>query len=360
MNNCMRRSLFAAFSALWYGGALWGASGIASRWDGLCGEKLKCAVSSDCHPQQYVTHYLDEDGVWHIMQLSDADAGGDGYLNRFSVDKLAFGPSLVEGPDAVTVNVVHPWWWELSGDERTQVGTDLYNLWPAVSGTSGIKDEYPPGVVSTPVWSNGTWSVGRGMFNGMERTMWQPPRGYEGDVARILFYLFTVYSGNRQLFGGFGSCYMSAQDYPGFSEAAIRQLLVWHRADVPDDCERQRNEVFAQYQGNINPFVEYPELAEHVWGDKKDEGLSGIDRPKDDGDDDEKDLDSSPLRARYSVAESRINLKSAFVPANAVWSVDGSRVEAEFLEPVALGIGVHELRFESVDCQGKVLIEITP
>ncbi len=43
-------------------------------------------------------------------------------------------------------------------------------------------------------------------------------------------------------------------------------LLQWCRQDPVSQKEIDRNNVVEQYQGNRNPFVDFPELAEYVWG----------------------------------------------------------------------------------------------
>jgi len=42
--------------------------------------------------------------------------------------------------------------------------------------------------------------------------------------------------------------------------------LEWHRADPVSAKEIKRNEAVYQKQGNRNPYVDHPELAEHIWG----------------------------------------------------------------------------------------------
>lgn len=48
-------------------------------------------------------------------------------------------------------------------------------------------------------------------------------------------------------------------------------LLKWHRQDPVSDKEIKRNDAVYEVQGNRNPFIDHPELAEHIWGDKKTE-----------------------------------------------------------------------------------------
>ena len=70
------------------------------------------------------------------------------------------------------------------------------------------------------------------------------------------------------------------------------------------------------------------------------------------------ETDTRPLRAVYSLTDECINLRSPYVPEDAVWSVDGRRVEGLRLVPAELGAGVHELKFESPECTGAVKIEV--
>jgi hypothetical protein len=47
----------------------------------------------------------------------------------------------------------------------------------------------------------------------------------------------------------------------------LSSLLDWHRNDPVDAWEGNRNDIiYNSYQGNRNPFLDFPELAEHLWG----------------------------------------------------------------------------------------------
>ncbi|MDO9628296.1 MAG: endonuclease, partial [Acholeplasmataceae bacterium] len=43
-------------------------------------------------------------------------------------------------------------------------------------------------------------------------------------------------------------------------------LLKWHLQDPVDDFERNRNDVIYGIQNNRNPFIDYPEFVEKIWG----------------------------------------------------------------------------------------------
>ena len=75
---------------------------------------------------------------------------------------------------------------------------------------------------------------------------------YRGDTARIIFYLFTRYS---------------QSDSYGFTAIAqsLDLLLEWNKIDPVTPHEEHRNEVVYAFQGNRNPFIDYPEFADMIW-----------------------------------------------------------------------------------------------
>ncbi|HZJ89344.1 MAG TPA: endonuclease [Bacilli bacterium] len=80
---------------------------------------------------------------------------------------------------------------------------------------------------------------------------------HRGDVARIYFYMAVRYdhlslienieSGGNSIMG------------------RLSALLRWHIEDPVDDFEIARNNKIYGYQGNRNPFIDYPELVTEIW-----------------------------------------------------------------------------------------------
>lgn len=330
------------------------ASGDA--WVGLAGAELKRAVERDCVPRDYVSISLTERGIWEILKSTDANVSGDAYIDRFSGMPLGFAPSVNEAPaDAVPVNVIDAGWWKPESDMRFGVEHDLYNIYLSTPETAGLKADYAPGTVSEPRFDNGRWRVGYGYADGVRRMMWNPPAGYEGDVARVVMYMLTVYRSGLVTFGGPGGAYVSRESYPGINEWALRQLLAWHRSDPVDESERRRNAEFSKWQGNYNPFVEYPALAEYLWGyrcgaefDCEGADVGGdVSEPR-------------PLKACYYLDEPVIRLYHPAAAEGAVWKINGRVVADGYLDPSVIGTGLHELRFEADGVVGNVMIEIRP
>lgn len=58
--------------------------------------------------------------------------------------------------------------------------------------------------------------------------------------------------------------------YPTLKPWAYTLYIKWAKADRPDALEIQRNEDVYKIQGNRNPYVDFPNLMEYVWGDSTD------------------------------------------------------------------------------------------
>ncbi|MBQ8938436.1 MAG: endonuclease, partial [Bacteroidaceae bacterium] len=70
--------------------------------------------------------------------------------------------------------------------------------------------------------------------------------------------------------GGTASQVFDGKTYPGLKDWTLQMFLRWAQQDPVDDIERARNEAVYKLQKNRNPFVDFPELAEYVWGSKTD------------------------------------------------------------------------------------------
>ncbi|MDY0318054.1 MAG: endonuclease [Candidatus Izemoplasmatales bacterium] len=89
---------------------------------------------------------------------------------------------------------------------------------------------------------------------------YEPRDEVKGDIARILFYMATMYF---ELTLNNDELSLSLNRTMGI----LSVLLEWNEIDPVDDFERNRNEVIYSYQNNRNPFIDYPEFANLIWGD---------------------------------------------------------------------------------------------
>ena len=51
-------------------------------------------------------------------------------------------------------------------------------------------------------------------------------------------------------------------------------MLKWHRDDPVSEKELKRNNAIYAHQKNRNPFIDYPELVEYIWGNKKGQNVT--------------------------------------------------------------------------------------
>jgi hypothetical protein len=59
----------------------------------------------------------------------------------------------------------------------------------------------------------------------------------------------------------------------GLTKYGVALLMKWHRQDPISQKEIDRNNGIQETQGNRNPFIDYPYLAEYIWGEKAGETL---------------------------------------------------------------------------------------
>ena len=135
-----------------------------------------------------------------------------------------------------TWNREHVWpqsvgWWGDAKNSSKNAGSDLHHVRPE-----------NPGVNS---------SRGNKAF-GTKQGQYLPVDEAKGDVARILFYMLVRYQET------------DSKSITVVAES-MELLLKWNELDPVDALEIQRNNVAEEIQGNRNPFIDYPELADVIW-----------------------------------------------------------------------------------------------
>ncbi|UPQ78747.1 endonuclease [Flavobacterium azooxidireducens] len=83
---------------------------------------------------------------------------------------------------------------------------------------------------------------------------------WKGDVARSLFYMAVRYNGLNLVNG-------NPPDNINGQMGDLASLLTWNSTDPSDDFEMNRNNYIYTWQMNRNPFIDYPELANYIFGE---------------------------------------------------------------------------------------------
>lgn len=158
-------------------------------------------------------------------------------------------------------------WW--GGLKTVSAYVDLNHLYPSEMKANTAKSNYPLGEVSSSSvsFNNGICKVGapKAGQGGGAAKVFEPADEYKGDFARTYFYMVTCYQNLTWKY-----FYMVSQNlYPTLNGWSVDLLMKWHRADPVSQKELDRNEAVYKIQNNRNPFIDHPELAEYLWGNKK-------------------------------------------------------------------------------------------
>ena len=161
-------------------------------------------------------------------------------------------------------------WW--GGGSSCHGYSDLFNVIPSDQDANSRKSNHSLGKVKTQSWTNGVTTIGSGTVNGHSDTFFEPKDEYKGDFARIYFYMATCYS--DAAWDTNDAKAMTSSSPLTLQSWIIPLLLEWNAADPVDADEVLRNENIYNIQKNRNPFIDFPELAEYIWGSKKDENFN--------------------------------------------------------------------------------------
>jgi len=196
------------------------------------------------------------EGFFYTDQKSDSSVV-DMYSNTVRKFK---GFSAVNGMH-IEHSLPKSWW----GGLNNNAYKDLFHLYPADAITNITKSNLPLGeVTGTPTLDNGVTKIGaNGFETAYTENCFEPANEFKGDFARSYFYISTIYEDFAPLWQ---SPMMNNNTYPVWKPWALDLLLKWHHQDPVSPKELARIEAIYNLQGNRNPFIDYPDLADYIWG----------------------------------------------------------------------------------------------
>lgn len=221
---------------------------------------LKTALHTYCAPMKLLEYGGGPGYTWEGFYYTDRNT------DNSVVDMYSNTVRYFNGFSAIAdMNIEHSFpksWW---GASNVNAYRDLFHLYPADGITNITKSNLPLGEVSgVPTLDNGKSKIGK---NGFETTYtencFEPADEFKGDFARSYFYISTIYEDYASLWQ---SPMMNNNTYPVWKPWAIDLLLKWSRQDPVSPKELARIEAVYKIQGNRNPFIDYPDLAEYIWG----------------------------------------------------------------------------------------------
>lgn len=240
----------------------------ASQLKGLKKAELKSKIYDISQPKHVLQYGSGEGNTWSGFYNTDRYPNSNECINRYSEKRFYF--SANNTTDAISgMNIEHSFpksWW---GGEKNNAYKDLFNLYPADSYANSKKSNYPLGNV-TEYSGNDYEKVGKGPA-GANGTipLCEPNDTWKGDFSRSFFYMATIYQ-NLTWEGKEGLQILENNKWPTLQKWAYTTYLNWTRTDKVLETEVTRNNAIYKLQGNRNLFIDFPYLAEYVWGDSID------------------------------------------------------------------------------------------
>ena len=298
------------------------------------------------------------------------------YVNRNVTNETRAWDSHGERSNPWTIEREHIWA-KANGFEKSGAGGargDPMHLWAANGTSNGEHSNHFFGYVDTTksyVDSGSTHSNLKGNLTGISKTyggsskVFEPQDCDKGDIARAIFYMvarYNNYAGSTSETFDSNNPNLALVDSPtpkstsGYSSTStetgtmgiVSDLLEWNRLDPPDEYEIHRNNIlYTNFTNNRNPFIDFPEWAEYIWGTNSSGKYATpvSDNINSFGTSETISVESISLLENTSVSVNKTTtLIPSFVPSNATnkavnWSTSNSSV-ATVSNGVITGISV--------------------
>ena len=182
-----------------------------------------------------------------------------------------------------------------SSSMKNTPGSDIFHIYPASYGMNSRRGNRPYGEVLTAANTSGngtkygtpvttksvTNSIAGAYVEGtitVSTNVLEPADEYKGDIARSYFGTMVKWAGewafNKNELGNVifdatidADTHYGPENNYGFTDYGLALMLSWHRQDPVSQKEVDRNNGIQKTQGNRNPFIDYPYLAEFIWGE---------------------------------------------------------------------------------------------
>jgi len=227
--------------------------------DDLLGEELK-AFLHDLIDHHTVISYS---AVSEALKITDLDPNNpDNIILLYSGASIDKDNRCSSSCPAGSWNKEHVWPQSLGSFNTSDApGTDIHALRPtyvSINSTRASLDFDNDDGSGAEIYYN---SIATGSY--VDSNSFEPRDEIKGDVARMIFYMAVRYEGDD----GYADLEIDNMVGDGAPTIGVLSVLIeWHLNDLPDDFERNRNEVIFGIQHNRNPFIDHPEFVEYIWG----------------------------------------------------------------------------------------------
>ncbi len=236
-------------------------AGYYSSIEGLSGANLKQALQ-DIIANPAVVHAHNYGDIYDILKVADQNPANSNKVWLMYVEQPRSKIDIQEGNTNIGKwNREHIYAQSRGGfADATSNIPDGINIWLPTSANdilAGHADAHHLRAEDGPEntsRSNRNYGID---YNGPAGSL----GSWHGDVARSLFYMAVRYNGLSVING-------NPADSPTTTGSIgdLASLLIWNQADPRDDFEMNRNNYIYTWQVNRNPFIDYPNLANYIFG----------------------------------------------------------------------------------------------
>ena len=257
--------------------ALLPSASAQTLFPGLTGSDLLSALEATYAPVSVASSNGSKDFLYSVVN-AETRAGVDGVAGVYTDYFVPFDcspscdPSQDVFNDGSGINQEHVWP-RSQGTGSGLAERDMHHLFPSRVQVNSDRGSLPFGdsddaltdrwylddqstTTAPPLATRNLWS------ERIEDIVFEPREDRKGDIARALFYVYTMY-------GPEGTNQVSTSFFAGMQDT----LLAWHHADPPTAEDVARSERVANYQTTgsgedaINPFVVDASLASRAFVD---------------------------------------------------------------------------------------------
>lgn len=185
---------------------------------------------------------------------ADEDPENPGYIQLFYSHYLVKKSAFTSGCWS-SWNREHVWPQSLGQSKDQPGGHDVLHLRPTFndinSARGNLKYGNVPNGKTVTYTKHSNPLVKNNIYGYRSSSTFEPLDFAKGDCARIVFYYALKYNYDLKVI---------------VSDNTFKEILEWNRLDPVAPIEISRNNYAYDLQGNRNIFVDYPELAEYIWG----------------------------------------------------------------------------------------------
>ncbi|TDP55399.1 endonuclease I [Bacteriovorax stolpii] len=187
-------------------------------------------------------------GKLHLEESNGKTFIRDVYCHKTFSSGAGVKPGAI--PNSNQINCEHTWpQSKFTGSfPKDMQKSDLHHLFPTDSKANSVRGNYDFADISQ---DNGALagdceaSKSGSSNDGGSDDLFEPPTEHKGNVARAIFYFSVRYK----------------IKVPAAEERVLRK---WNEIDPVDDAEMERNNQIQEAQGNRNPFIDFPNLANYI------------------------------------------------------------------------------------------------